>query len=147
MSTPISLIITVYNRQNYLAQALDSILTQTYPHWNLIIWDDGSTDKTGKIASEYAERDARIQFIPAPHTGRIQALSQAIQASIRHPYLAFVDSDDLLAPTALAATAAILDTQPAVGMVYTNHLVIDEKIASNISVRVVKFPTLKIDCL
>jgi glycosyltransferase involved in cell wall biosynthesis len=124
MTTPISLITTVYNRQKYLAKAIDSILAQTYPHWHLVLWDDGSTDESPQIAREYALTDDRIQFIPAPHTGRISALHSAIQVD-RSPYLAFVDSDDLLAPNALAATAAILEERPSVGMVYTNYQIID----------------------
>lgn len=124
MSTTISLVMTVYNTELYLSQALDSILAQTYPHWELILWDDGSTDASPQIASAYASRDPRIQFIAAPHTGRIQALHDAILLA-PHPYLAFVDSDDLLAETALAATVEILDRQPAIGVVYTDYLKID----------------------
>jgi glycosyltransferase involved in cell wall biosynthesis/mannosyltransferase OCH1-like enzyme len=124
MSTTISLVMTVYNTQYYLSQALDSILAQTYPHWELILWDDGSTDASPQIASAYASRDRRIQFIAAPHTGRIQALHDAILVA-PHSYLAFVDSDDLLAENALAATVEILDRHPAVGVVYTDYMTID----------------------
>jgi glycosyltransferase involved in cell wall biosynthesis len=124
MSTTISLVMTVYNTQHYLSQALDSILAQTYPHWELILWDDGSTDASPQIASEYARRDPRIQFIAAPHTGRIQALHDAILVA-PHSYLAFVDSDDLLAENTLAATVEILDRHPAVGVVYTDYMTID----------------------
>ena len=117
---------TVYNRENYLSLALDSILTQTYPHWHLTIWDDGSTDTSPAIAREYASIDPRIHFIPAPHTGRATALRAAIAASNRE-YLAWIDSDDLLAPDALAATVAILDANPQFGMVYTDHSIIDDR--------------------
>jgi glycosyltransferase involved in cell wall biosynthesis len=126
MPSLISLAMTVYNRENYLSLALDSILTQTYPHWHLIVWDDGSTDSSPAIAREYASFDPRIHFIPAPHTGRANALRAAIAASDR-PYLAWIDSDDLLAPDALAATVAILDSNPQIGMVYTNHAIVDAR--------------------
>ena len=121
-----SLVMTVYNRENYLSQALDSILTQTYPHWHLTIWDDGSTDTSPAIAREYARIDPRIKFIPAPHTGRGNALRAALAAS-NYKYLAWIDSDDILAPSALAATVEILDRHPEVGMVYTDHWLIDER--------------------
>ena len=123
---PVSLAMTVYNRERYLSIALDSILTQTYPHWHLTIWDDGSTDPSAAIAREYAQLDPRIKFIPAPHTGRGNALRAALAAS-PHKYLAIIDSDDILAPNALAATVAILDRYPEVGMVYTDHWLIDER--------------------
>lgn len=116
---------TVYNRQHYIACAIDSILTQTYPHWQLTIWDDGSTDSSPTIAHNRAKIDPRIKFIAAPHTGRANALRAAI-ATTRSEYLAFIDSDDLLAPDALAATVRILDTNPQIGMVYTNHWIVAE---------------------
>ena len=157
MPNLVSLAMTVYNRENYLRITLDSILTQTYPHWHLTIWDDGSTDSSPDIAREYARIDPRIRFIPAPHTGRANALRAVINASDRpclvspsrslpwaaitgnrtvgeafpkglaNRYLAWIDSDDLLAPDALAATVAILDTNPQFGMVYTDHSLIDER--------------------
>ena len=124
MPTPVSLVMTVYNRQDYLPQALDSILTQTYPHWQLTIWDDGSTDTSPQIAHQYAIADSRIKFIAAPHMGFQYALCAAL-ATTDPPYLGWVDSDDLLAPDALAATVEILDRYPDVGMVYTDHAIID----------------------
>jgi glycosyltransferase involved in cell wall biosynthesis len=126
MPSLIALVLTVYNRQNYLSLALDSILAQTYPHWHLTIWDDGSTDSSPTIAREYASFDPRIHFIPAPHTGRANALRAAIAAS-KHRYLAWIDSDDLLAPDALAATVTILDRHPHIGMVYTDHAIVDDR--------------------
>jgi glycosyltransferase involved in cell wall biosynthesis len=128
MTSKVFLVMTVYNRQDYLPQALDSILNQTYPYWNLTIWDDGSTDSSPSIAHSYAQLDRRIHFISAPHTGRQYALRDAIASHARnYDYLAWVDSDDLLAPDALAATILILDHQPATGMVYTDHWIINEQ--------------------
>jgi glycosyltransferase involved in cell wall biosynthesis len=127
MPTPISLVMTVYNRQSYLSQAIDSILAQTYPHWNLVIWDDGSTDESPEIARQYADTDTRIQFISASHTGRSPALVDAIAATPHHPYLAFVDSDDLLDKDALAVTTDLLDRHADIGVVYSDYLLIDEQ--------------------
>jgi glycosyltransferase involved in cell wall biosynthesis len=127
MPTSISLVMTVYNRQGYLSQAIDSILAQTYPHWHLVVWDDGSNDESPQIARQYADTNPRIQFIPAPHTGRSPALVNAIAATPPHPYLAFMDSDDLLDRNALAATVDILDRHADVGAVYSDYLLIDER--------------------
>jgi glycosyltransferase involved in cell wall biosynthesis len=140
---------TVYNRQDYLTIALDSICQQTYPHWQLVVWDDGSSDASPAIARAYAERDPRIHCIATAHKGRAYALRAAIAESLRRgswsgrstrpameatqaaaldsPYLGWVDSDDILAPNALAATASVLDTHPQIGMVYTDHTLIDER--------------------
>jgi glycosyltransferase involved in cell wall biosynthesis len=125
MTAAISLVITVYNRERYLSAAIESILKQTRTDWDLLIWDDGSTDKSVEIARTYAKLDDRMKVVAAKHTGRGQALCDAI-ANTTGKYLGIVDSDDLLAPEALWETAAVLDSQPNVGMVYTDYLVIDE---------------------
>lgn len=125
MSSLVSLVMTVYNRQDYLSQALDSILAQTYPHWSLTIWDDGSTDSSPAIAKAYAQLDPRICFIQGTHAGQTASLQGAIMTLEADPYLAWVDSDDLLAPDALAMTVRILDGSSQLGMVYTNHRLID----------------------
>lgn len=124
MPSLVSLVMTVYNRQDYLSLALDSILLQTYPHWHLTIWDDGSTDSSPEIAALYARLDPRIHFIAAPHAGQTNALKAAMMTS-GSEYFGWIDSDDLLAPSALESTVNILDTHPQVGMTYTDHRAID----------------------
>ena len=123
--TPISLVMTVYNRERYLKAAIESVLAQTYPNFELIIWDDGSTDNSLNIARSYAKLDSRIKALAAEHRGSGYSLMAAIRQTA-FPYFGFVDSDDLLAPKALAETVPILDANPQVGVVYTNYLLIDE---------------------
>ena len=122
--SPVSLILTVYNRDRYLSAAIESILNQTYADFELLIWDDGSTDYSVAIARHYAQRDPRIRVIAAEHQGHVLAL-KAAHTEINGTYIGWVDSDDLLAPTALEATKAILDAHPSIGMVYTNYWVIN----------------------
>ncbi|MCC5636708.1 glycosyltransferase, partial [Nostoc sp. CHAB 5844] len=122
----ISLIITVYNRKNYLRSAIESVLSQTRQDFELLIWDDGSTDNSLEIAREYEKRDRRVRVIAGKYNiGSARALKAAI-AQTRGNYIGWVDSDDLLAPTALAETAAVLDAKPNIGWVYTDYLDIDE---------------------
>jgi glycosyltransferase involved in cell wall biosynthesis len=129
----ISLILTTHNRAPYLSRcfadtarvALTSILTQTYPHFELILWDDGSTDDSLTIAQTYAQQDPRIRLFTAPHQGRAASLIAA-HAQATGDYIGWVDSDDRLSATALAATAAILNHHPNIGMVYTDYRVINE---------------------
>ncbi|MEG3841294.1 sulfotransferase [Microcoleus sp. herbarium14] len=123
--TPISVVMTVYNRERYLKAAIESVLAQTYPNFELIIWDDGSTDNSLNIARSYAKHDARIKVLAAEHRGFSYSLMAAIRETA-FPYFGCVDSDDFLAPKALAETVAILDANPRVGLVYTNYLTIDE---------------------
>lgn len=126
MSTQISLIMPVYNRGRYISTAIKSILEQTKPDFELLIWDDGSTDDSLDIARTYEKRDQRVRVVAAEHQGVTRSLKAAI-ANTTNPYIGCVDSDDLLASTALEETAAVLDTQPQIGLVYTQYLVIDEK--------------------
>lgn len=126
MTVAISLVMTTHNRERYLAAAIESILKQTRSDFELLIWDDGSTDASLEIARSYAQQDTRIQVIEAVHQGRVLALQWAIEQTTG-TYLGFIDSDDLLAPTALQKTAAILDAQPAIGWVYTDYLDIDQQ--------------------
>lgn len=116
----ISIVITTYNRDRYLATAIESVLGQTYENLELLIWDDGSSDRSVEIAQSYAAKDPRVRLIAAPHQGRVAALQAAITAT-RGLYLGWVDSDDWLAPTALSETATVLLAQPQVGMVYTDY--------------------------
>ncbi|MEQ9238765.1 glycosyltransferase [Coleofasciculus sp. E2-BRE-01] len=125
MPVPISVIITVYNRERYLSQAIDSVLAQTRKNFELLIWDDGSTDRSVEIAHSYAQQDPRVRLVEAKHLGQGQALKSAINGTTG-AYIGQVDSDDFLAPTALEETAAILDTYPEVGLVYTDYMVMDE---------------------
>jgi glycosyltransferase involved in cell wall biosynthesis len=126
MPTPVSLITTVYNRAPFLPACLDSILAQNYADFDLLIWDDGSTDNSLEIAHHYAQKDDRIHVIAAPHQGLVRSLKAAI-ATTSGNYLSWADSDDLLAPTALAETVAILNSHPSFGVVYTNHLLVNEQ--------------------
>lgn len=142
MSTPISLIVTVYNHADYLFFTLNSILAQTYSDFELLIWDDESTDNSLKIAHEYAQKDDRSRVIAAPHQVFPRSTKSAI-AQTTAPYLGWVDSDDLLAPTALEETVAILDTQPHIGLAYTNHLIIDEQGRDQGLGRLCRIPTPK----
>jgi glycosyltransferase involved in cell wall biosynthesis len=122
MPPKIAVITPVYNRAHL--STLNSILTQTEPNFELLIWDDGSTDNSCAIAQTYAQQDPRIRIISAPNQGQAAAF-QAASAHTTAPYLGVVDSDDLLAPTTLATTAAYFDTHPETGMVYTNYHIID----------------------
>ncbi|MBW4691249.1 MAG: CHAT domain-containing protein [Lyngbya sp. HA4199-MV5] len=126
MSPLISLIITTYDREAYLKGAIESVLQQTFTDFELLVWDDGSDDRSVAIADQYAQQDARVRVVAAAHRGRVPALRAAI-AHTTGTYLGWVDSDDLLAPTALEQTVQVLQQQPKIGMVYTDYLDMDEQ--------------------
>lgn len=93
----VSIIVPVYNVEQYLAQCIDSLLTQTYTHLEIILVDDGSTDKSGQICATYAQKDNRIVLIKKANGGLSDARNAGIDKSTG-TYLAFVDSDDVVHP-------------------------------------------------
>jgi glycosyltransferase involved in cell wall biosynthesis len=119
------LIIPAFNREKYISAAVGSVLRQTRTDFELVVWDDGSTDRTVDAARAAAAGDARVCVLPADHAGITRSLNAAAR-SCRGKYIGWVDSDDALAPTALAETAAVLDADRDLGMVYTDYLVMDE---------------------
>jgi glycosyltransferase involved in cell wall biosynthesis len=124
MNPKVSLIMTVYNRERYLEEAIASVLAQIYDNYELILWDDGSTDCSGEIAAHYATKDRRIRLFNAEHQGRNAALRAAHQKADGY-YLGWIDSDDRLPSATLAATVGFLNAETDIGMVYTDHQIID----------------------
>ncbi len=124
MIPKVSIVMTAHNRERYIGKAIESVLAQTYTDFDLLIWDDGSTDRTFAIASDYARQDNRIRLAAYGHRGSAKALKEAV-ADTFGQYLCWVDNDDMLEPTALEETVAVLDSDPSIGVVYTDYRVID----------------------
>jgi glycosyltransferase involved in cell wall biosynthesis len=93
----LSVILTVYNSEIYLSKCLESILTQTFKKLELIIVNDGSTDKSYEICEYYAAKDKRIHVLHKDNAGVSAARNDGIKMAAGE-YLAFVDSDDFLLP-------------------------------------------------
>ncbi len=100
MSSPapcLSIIVPVYKVEPYLAKCIESIISQTFQDWELILIDDGSPDACPAICDSYAVQDARIRAIHQPNAGVSAARNRGLELA-RGGYIAFVDSDDYLAP-------------------------------------------------
>ncbi len=95
----LSVIIPVYNGARYLEDTLDSILGQTYQDFELILVDDGSTDRTVNICDEYARKDARIKVCHQENSGMSKARDIGYQMALPETSIAFLDGDDIFAPT------------------------------------------------
>lgn len=91
----ISIIVPVYNVEEYLKQCLDSILEQTFINYEVILVNDGSTDSSGLICQEYVGKDARIRYFEKENGGLSDARNYGIEQA-QGEYLTFVDSDDFL---------------------------------------------------
>ena len=96
----ISVIVPVYNVQDYLSQCLDSILSQTFPYFELICVNDGSKDNSRKILEEYKNRDCRIKIIDKENAGLSSARNAGMKIA-KGEFLSFIDSDDWIDKTML----------------------------------------------
>src|SRR5687767_11217519 len=104
----ISVLVPVFNAQRYLADAIDSILAQSFRDFELIAVDDGSTDRSRAMLDNYARRDPRVKVISRPNTGIVGALNDALAAS-RADLLARMDSDDVALSDRFEKQLAYLD--------------------------------------
>jgi glycosyltransferase involved in cell wall biosynthesis len=119
----VTVCIPTYNRANFLAHALESVLRQTYGDFELLVCDDASTDSTPEIVRQYG--DSRIRYIRHPENlGRSRNMRSGFAAA-RGEYFIKFDDDDALTPEFIAKTTAILDAESAVDFVCTNHWIID----------------------
>lgn len=99
MNPTVSIIVPIYNAEKYIERCVDSIVSQEYRDIEIILADDGSSDASGSLCDEFAERDSRITVIHKENTGVSDTRNVAIEAACGE-YLQFVDSDDWLAPNA-----------------------------------------------
>jgi len=117
----ISLIMTVRDGERYLAQAIESVRAQTFADWELVVWDDGSTDGTPAIIRALAAQEPRIRAFTGEPLGRRRALVEAHRRA-RGDLVGWIDADDWLAPEALARTHAAR-TSSGADLVYTDHVI------------------------
>ena len=121
MSTPLISVIMVFRDvERFLDEAVGSVLDQDWPHWELILVDDGSADGSTAIARQYAERHPqRIRYLDHPGHGwlGISASRNAGVAAARGEYIAFLDGDDVYLPARLRRHADVLALHPGVAMV------------------------------
>ena len=111
----VSVLMTIYNAEPYLKEAIDSILTQKFSDWELIAVDNGSTDQSTEILSTYDDPRVRVFTLPE-NTGRTPALRYAFEQA-RGEYIAVLDADDVALPERLARQVEFLDNHPEVVLV------------------------------
>ena len=120
----VSIIMNCYNGEKYLREALDSIQAQTYKNWELIFWDNQSTDKSVEIFKSYA--DERLKYFYAPtYTLLYEARNYAIEKASGEFY-AFIDVDDWWEKEKLEKQILLFEDQE-VGLVYSNHFYKNEQ--------------------
>jgi len=117
----VSVNIPVYNAQEFIERTIRSALNQTYKNIELIILDDGSTDKTSKIIKEAQKGDSRIQYYYQENQGISQARNRLFELS-KGEYIAFLDHDDQWSPEKLEIQVTLFKDRPSLGLVFAKAL-------------------------
>ena len=121
----VSVIMPCYNMERYISETIASVQRQTYPHWELLIVDDASTDETVKIIESYSQTDSRIRFaIKKQNSGIADTRNQCIQMA-QGLFLAFLDADDIWHPEKLEKQLGFM-MEKNVGFTYSTYDWIDE---------------------
>jgi hypothetical protein len=115
VSISTSVIMSVFNGQAFLSEAIESILGQTFREFEFVIIDDGSTDKTSEIISAYASRDARMRIFCHKNKGRAESLNIGISLA-KANYIARMDADDVAPPQRLQNQVDFMERHPGVGL-------------------------------
>lgn len=123
MANPlISVVMPAYNHERYVGAAIDSVLAQTCPDWELIVIDDGSTDRTGDVIRGYA--DPRIRAFSQENQDAFNALNRGLSL-VRGQFVAILNSDDVYAPARLERLAAVFREVPEPAAAFTDVEPID----------------------
>jgi len=112
----ISVVMGVYNGEDYVSDAIESILSQTYKNFEFIIINDGSTDETTKIVGDYARLDSRIKVISQPNRGLAESLNIGIDFA-KGDYIARQDADDISLPSRLEKEIQVIASDNTISLV------------------------------
>jgi glycosyltransferase involved in cell wall biosynthesis len=127
MSRPlVSVVMPVYNSEKYVKQSVESILSQTYKNFELIVIDDGSTDKSFEIVAKLAEKDKRIKFLKNDRNLGVSATRNRLIDIAKGEYVAIMDSDDISLPERLEKQVAFLSEKKELGLLGSSVEVINE---------------------
>jgi glycosyltransferase involved in cell wall biosynthesis len=122
----VTAIIVVFNGERYLREAIDSVVGQSFTDWELLVVDDGSTDRSAVIIRDYEQRlPGKVRLLSHHDKGNhgISASRNRGLAEARGSYVAFLDADDTWVPEKLSEQIFIMESDPALGMIYGRTLI------------------------
>lgn len=127
----ISVITASYNYANYIEEAINSVINQSYENWELIIVDDGSNDNSVEIIKSYCQKDNRIKLLQHEN-GQNKGLKETLLLGVEHAtgeWIAFLESDDYLAPDYLSKKIKTAQKNPDVALIFNKvKFVADEQV-------------------
>ncbi|HEX2836284.1 MAG TPA: glycosyltransferase family A protein [Thermoanaerobaculia bacterium] len=125
MKPKVTVLIPVFNREQFVDEAIRSVIEQDYDDFELLLVDDGSTDGTPSVLETWKQRDPRVVVITSPANQGIPGALNLGLAHARGTYVARLDSDDFMMPRRLAGQVAVLDARPEVALVSCAYDVVD----------------------
>lgn len=114
----VSVIINCHNSAQFLHEALNSVYAQTFTDWEIILWDNASTDDTSKIASSY---DQKLRYFKSEEFSSLGKARNLALKKTRSKYISFLDSDDIWLPDKLEKQVSILNKNADIAFVYSNY--------------------------
>lgn len=121
-SPTVSVIMNCLNCSRYLKEAIDSVYAQTYKDWEIIFWDNASTDNSAEIAKGY---DERLRYFSGEETVRLGEARNWAIAKARGEYIAFLDCDDMWLPDKLKKQVHLIENNLEIDFVYSNFIIFD----------------------
>ena len=119
----VSIIMNCLNGERYLRQAIDSVFNQTYKDWEIIFWDNGSTDTSAEIAKSYGER---VRYFRSKKTYPLGKARNLCMAKSEAEYIAFLDCDDIWLPQKLEKQIPLFEKDPEVALVFSDAIYFNE---------------------
>lgn len=123
-SAMVSVVIPTYNCGDWIGETLESVVNQDYPKLEVIVVDDGSTDKTKEVVAAF--NSDRVRYVYQSNSGGASSPRNTGIQHARGPYIAFIDADDVMLPGKIERAVQLLDRDPSLGLVFANFVVFDE---------------------
>lgn len=131
MTDLISIIIPVYNQEKYLAETLNSVISQSYSNWECILVNDGSRDDSVNIIKQYVKQDNRFQFINSENKGVSHARNLALN-QVKGDFVLFLDGDDLIHPEKLQKTISSFEENKDLSIVFNQTIYFQDTIKNTL---------------
>lgn len=118
----VSVIMNCFNGSKYLKEAIDSVYAQTYTDWEIIFWDNASTDNSAEIAKSY---DGKLRYFKGDKTVPLYAARNLALHQVRSKYIAFLDCDDMWLPQKLELQVELFENDKKIGLIYSNFEILE----------------------
>ena len=120
----VSVIMNCWNGDRYLREAMDSVFSQTFSHWEIVFWDNGSIDDSPEIAKSYG---SKVRYFRNDQTSTLGAARNKALSRCRGKFIAILDVDDIWLPEKLEIQLKLFEKNPNLGMTYSNSIFFNEK--------------------